>query len=247
MTKRVLILGGGSAIALAYARRRAAEGCVIVLAGRRLDVLQANAADLTARGAAEAAAIQADLGDAQAIGQIALGLLSPYPDEVLIAYGSLPDQAAAQVDLTQASQAFAVNFESPALWLLALLKARPAGHALTIGVIGSVAGDRGRGSNFVYGAAKGGLARFVEGLQHAYTDVPEVSLTLIKPGFVLTPMTADIPNRGGPLWAEPAKVGDAIAAALDAKKPLVYVPAFWGLIMLLIRHLPRAVFNKMKI
>jgi short-subunit dehydrogenase len=248
MSRRVLILGGGSGIALAYARIRAAKGCAIVLAGRRPELLQANAADLKSRGAEDAIAVEIDLADLSAPETRLSDLLAGgFPDEVLIAYGSLPDQAAAERDLALASAAFRTNFESPALWILALLRARPFGRPLSIAVIGSVAGDRGRGSNFIYGAAKGGLGRLVEGLQHAYAANPDVSLTLVKPGFVRTPMTEGIANRNGPLWADPDKVGAQIAKAVDARRAVVYTPAFWGLIMLVIRHLPRAIFNRMKI
>jgi short-subunit dehydrogenase len=248
MSRRVLILGGGSAIAHAYARRRAAQGCRLVLAGRRPDLLEANAADLKARGAAAAEVVEADLADAAALPALAERLFSAeaFPDEVLLAYGSLPDQAAAASDLDQARAALEVNMVSPALWLLALMKARPEGRALAVAVIGSVAGDRGRGSNFIYGAAKGGLARLVEGLQHANAG-SGVSITLVKPGFVMTPMTEGIPGRGGPLWATPEAVGAAIAKAVDRRKPEIYAPGFWRLIMLIIRHLPRMVFNRMKI
>jgi len=247
MSRRVLILGGGSAIALAYARVRAAQGCSIVLTGRRLDVLEANAADLRARGAEEVSVAQIDLAQTDGLLRRAEPLVvGRYPDEVLVAYGSLPDQKAAEGDLGQALEAFVINFDSPALWLLALLKLRPVERPLAVAVIGSVAGDRGRGSNFIYGAAKGGLARLVEGLQHAYAG-SEVSFTLVKPGFVVTPMTDGIANRGGPLWAQPTAVGAMIAKAVDAKRPTLYTPAFWGLIMLIIRHLPRFVFNRMKI
>jgi short-subunit dehydrogenase len=247
MSRRVLILGGGSAIALAYARIRAAEGCSVVLAGRRADLLEANAADLKARGAAGTEVVAGDLADAKALPKLAERLFAVFPDEVLIAYGSLPDQATAAGDLAQARAALEVNLVSPALWLLALMQARPQGRPLSVAVIGSVAGDRGRGSNFIYGAAKGGLARLVEGLQHAHAASPEVSITLVKPGFVMTPMTEAIPGRGGPLWATPEVVGGAIAKAVDKKRPEIYAPGFWRLIMLIIRHLPRMVFNRMKI
>ena len=249
MSRRVLILGGGSAIAFAYARVRAAEGCTVVLAGRRADLLEANAADLKARGAAGAEVVAGDLADAAALPALAQRLFAAdaYPDEVLIAYGSLPDQAAAAADLSQARAALEVNLVSPALWLLALMQARPAGRPLSVAVIGSVAGDRGRGSNFIYGAAKGGLARLVEGLQHANAGAKEVSITLVKPGFTLTPMTEGVPGRGGPLWATPDAVGAAIAKAVDKARPEIYAPGFWRPIMLLIRHLPRMVFNRMKI
>lgn len=248
MSRRVMILGGGSAIAMAYARLRAAQGCRLVLAGRRADLLEANAADLKARGAVGAEVVEADLADPAALDAVAARLFSPdaFPAEVLIAYGSLPDQAAAAADLDQARAALEVNLVSPALWLLALLKARPEGRALAVAVIGSVAGDRGRGSNFIYGAAKGGLARLVEGLQHAHAG-SEVAFTLVKPGFVMTPMTEGIAGRGGPLWATPEAVGAAIARAVDKRRPEIYAPGFWRLIMLIIRHLPRMVFNRMKI
>jgi short-subunit dehydrogenase len=248
MSRRVLILGGGSAIAHAYARIRAAEGCSLVLAGRRADLLEANAADLKARGAAGAEVVQADLADAGALPALAERLFpaDAFPDEVLVAYGSLPDQAAAAADLGQAKAALEVNLVSPALWLLALMQARPQGRPLSVAVIGSVAGDRGRGSNFIYGAAKGGLVRLVEGLQHAHAG-SEVAFTLVKPGFVMTPMTEGIANRGGPLWATPEAVGAAIAKAVDKRRPEIYAPGFWRLIMLIIRHLPRMVFNRMKI
>jgi decaprenylphospho-beta-D-erythro-pentofuranosid-2-ulose 2-reductase len=246
MSRRVLILGGGSAIAFAYARLRAAQGCHLVLAGRRTELLEANAADLVARGAAGAEVVAADLADAGALPSLAERLFTDFPDEVLIAYGSLPDQAAAASDLGTARTALEVNLVSPALWLLALLKARPHGRPLSVAVIGSVAGDRGRASNFIYGAAKGGLARLIEGLQHANAG-SEVSITLVKPGFVMTPMTENIAGRGGPLWATPEAVGAAIARAVDRRRPEVYAPGFWRLIMLIIRHLPRMVFNRMKI
>jgi short-subunit dehydrogenase len=108
-----------------------------------------------------------------------------------------------------------------------------------------VAGDRGRRSNFVYGSAKGGLDRFLEGLQHASVG-SNLTVVRIKPGFVDTPMTADLP-KGGPLWAKPEQIATDIARAVDRGGALVYTPWFWRPIMLIIRHLPRAVFNRMKI
>src|ERR1700761_4293523 len=138
MKRRILILGGGSAIALAYARVRATQGCAFVLAGRSREVLEANAADLLARGAPQAQVVEHDLGRALAIEQGAGKLFAPdaFPDEVLLAYGSLPDQGSAATDLEQARTALEVNFDSAALWLLALLKARPEGRPLAVAVIG---------------------------------------------------------------------------------------------------------------
>jgi short-subunit dehydrogenase len=247
MPHTVLILGATSAIAQAYARRKAGEGASLVLAGRRADMLDANAADLRARGAASVDVVVADLGN---MGDIAatLGKCTGrgFPDEVLLAYGSLGDQARAEDDLVQARDVIDTNFTSAALWLLALAKARPPHQPVTVVVIGSVAGDRGRASNFIYGAAKGGLEKFVQGLQHA-NAASSLRVVLVKPGFVDTPMTASIANKGGPLWASADTVAGDIAKAATSGKAAVYAPWFWWPIMTIIRNLPRPIFNRMKI
>jgi decaprenylphospho-beta-D-erythro-pentofuranosid-2-ulose 2-reductase len=248
MAQRVLILGATSAIAHAFARRKAAEGAALVLAGRRADQLEANAADLRARGASQVDVVTADLGDMERIAETAAlcrSALSAF-DEVLLAYGILGDQAQAETDLTTARAMIDVNFTSAALWLLELLRERPADRPLTILVIGSVAGDRGRKSNFVYGAAKGGLERFVEGLQHA-NAASNARIVLIKPGFVDTPMTEGIANKGGPLWATPDAVAGDIVKAAKSGKAVVYTPWFWWGIMTIIRNVPRVIFNRVNI
>jgi decaprenylphospho-beta-D-erythro-pentofuranosid-2-ulose 2-reductase len=247
MAQRILILGATSAIAHAYARRKANEGAVFVLAGRRADVLDANAADLIARGASSAAFVVADLADLSAVEATLTACCthSSAFDEVLLAYGILGDQAHAEADLAHARTLIDVNFTSAALWLLALVKG--AGLTpLTILVIGSVAGDRGRKTNFVYGAAKGGLERFVEGLQHAHATSP-VRILLIKPGFVVTPMTDGVTNQGGLLWATADTVAGDIVKTARSGKPCVYAPWFWWGIMTVIRNLPRVIFNRLNI
>jgi NAD(P)-dependent dehydrogenase (short-subunit alcohol dehydrogenase family) len=112
-------------------------------------------------------------------------------------------------------------------------------------VIGSVAGDRGRRSNFIYGATKGGLARLVEGMAHQLAPLGARAV-LIKPGFVDTPMTASFSNKGL-LWAQPEQVARVIAAAARRGGPIVYAPAYWRLIMLIIRHLPTFIFDRLNI
>ena len=137
------------------------------------------------------------------------------------------------------------NFTSAALWILALLKDRPEGHKLTIVGIGSVAGDRGRASNFIYGSAKAGFDRFLEGLAHKYDGSP-VRIVRVKPGFVDTPMTAGI-EKGGPLWAKPDQVAADIERAVEKGRRIVYTPWFWWPIMMIVRHLPWFVFRRLKI
>ena len=115
----------------------------------------------------------------------------------------------------------------------------------TIAVMGSVAGDRGRQSNYVYGAAKGLVTRYAQGLQHRFAGTA-VRVVLVKPGPTDTPMTAHLKAQGMKM-ASVETVAEGIVAAIDAGKPLAYVPGKWALIMMIIRHLPNFVFNKMRI
>ena len=243
----VVVLGGTSAIAQAYARRRASAGARFALAGRREERLNVVAADLVARGAASAEPVVMDLS---AIGEIESAVETIHarfgvPQEIVVAYGILGDQPALERDLAAAHAALDVNFTSAALWLLAFLKRRDAAQPLTAIVIGSVAGDRGRRTNFIYGAAKGGLDIFVQGLAHAYADTP-ARFVLVKPGFVDTPMTAAF-VKGGPLWSSPDRVAADIDRAVRRGARVVYTPWFWRPIMAVIRRLPWFVFRRLKI
>jgi decaprenylphospho-beta-D-erythro-pentofuranosid-2-ulose 2-reductase len=242
----VVILGATSAIAQAYARRRAA-GNKFVLLARREDRLAAIAADLIARGAAVAQSVIIDLS---AIGEIERTVESIHArfgpaQEIVVAYGTLGEQATLERDLAAARTALDVNFTSAALWLLAFLKRREAASPLTCVVIGSVAGDRGRRTNFIYGGAKGGLDIFVQGLAHAHAGTP-VRFVMVKPGFVDTPMTAAF-VKGGPLWSTPEHVAADIDRAVRRGARVVYTPWFWWPIMAVIRRLPWFVFQRLKI
>src|SRR4051794_37361896 len=244
---KILILGATSAIAQAYARRRAAKGADFLLAGRREDRLNAIAADLKACRAASAETIALDLAAMDRIGAQMRDIRARFgePDEVLIAYGVLGEQARAESDLAEARALIDSNFTSAALWMLALLKDRPQDQKLTIVGIGSVAGDRGRASNFIYGSAKAGFDRFLEGLAHK-CDRSSVRIVRVKPGFVDTPMTAGI-EKGGPLWAQPDQVAADIESAVEKGQRIVYTPWFWRPIMMIIDHLPWFVFRRLKI
>jgi short-subunit dehydrogenase len=244
--KNIWVLGGTSAIAQAYARLSAADGAKLLLVGRNADHLQANADDLTARGGETAIEILDLAGEIDRDDAVDdLVARHGFPDEVLVAYGILGDQARALAELDHARQIIEVNFTSVALWLLAIRARRGPDHPLTLVVIGSVAGDRGRASNFIYGSAKGGLDRFLEGLQHAHAGTA-LHVVRVKPGFVDTPMTAVI-EKGGPLWTQPDRVARDIRRAVDRHACVVYTPWFWRIIMLVIRLLPRSLFNRLKI
>lgn len=240
----VLILGAVSGIAQATARLYAAEGATIGLAGRNADRLKAIADDLTARGAAKIEIFEVDFTTAAAAETLAdmadkLGGI----DHVILAYGLLGDQARAEHDLDAAQEIIDVNFRSAAGWALAtadMLEKRGTGSLV---VLGSVAGDRGRRSNYVYGAAKAGLAALVEGVDHRFAGRGPRAV-IIKPGPTDTAMTAGM-KKGGPLWATPETVAAIVRKAADRGGPVVYAPARWWLIMTIIRNIPAAVFNKM--
>jgi short-subunit dehydrogenase len=243
----VVILGATSAIAQAYARRRAAAGVRFALAGRREERLKAVAADLLARGAASAEPVVVDLSAAGEIDSTVETITARFgpPQEIVLAYGTLGEQALLERDLSAARAALEVNFTSAALWLLSFLERHDAAQPLTVVVIGSVAGDRGRRTNFIYGAAKGGLDIFVQGLAHAYAGTP-MRFVMVKPGFVDTPMTAGF-AKGGPLWSSPDRVAADIERAVRRGARVVYTPWFWWPIMAVIRRLPWFVFRRLKI
>ncbi|MEP3656143.1 MAG: SDR family NAD(P)-dependent oxidoreductase [Litorimonas sp.] len=242
----VVILGGTSAVALAYARNSAKDGETVILVGRNKAKLDANVADLTARGA-NASAIVSDLGDPKTVektwGKILKSAVKI--DRVLLAYGVLGDQTESQEDLSKLQTELNTNFVSAALWCeAAFTYFRQVGKG-QLSVIGSVAGDRGRQSNYHYGAAKGGLGLLMQGMAHRAAQLKEakVGVLLIKPGFIDTPMTDHI-EKGGPLWATPEKIAKIIRRSEKKGKHLIYAPWFWRFILLIIRTVPFFVFKR---
>jgi hypothetical protein len=165
-------------------------------------------------------------------------------DRVLVAHGTLPDQARCEADVAAALAAFDINARS-VVALATLVAARlDAQGSGALAVISSPAGDRGRASNYVYGCAKAAVTNLMSGLRHRLTRRGVRVLTIL-PGFVDTPMTAAFPK--GPLWATPQRVAADIDAALERRSGVVYTPWFWRWIMLLIVHLPERVFLKTRL
>jgi len=246
LTHKVIILGALSAVAEATARIYAGEGAALVLAGRRAPELARMAQDLVIRGASQAEVVAGDLAGSDAgaaIGSIAARIGGA--DIILLAYGELTDEARAMTDLGYAAQQWRVNALSPVLWSLAAAEfLRRQGSGVLI-VIGSVAGDRGRASNALYGAAKAGLGTLVQGLAHRLAGTGARAV-LVKPGFIDTPMTAHI-RKGGPLWASPDAVAQVIVKAARKGGPIVYAPWFWRFILLAIRSAPSQVFHRTKL
>lgn len=246
--KNIVIIGATSAIAEQCARLWAAGGALeLTLVVRDAGRSQSLAQDLRVRSpASSVSVVQADFHDAGAIAALA-HTLAPGAriDIVLIAHGSLPDQQACQLDLATSRMALEVNGVSPVLFAEAFA-ARLAGqdHG-TLAIIGSVAGDRGRRSNYVYGAAKGLVTRYAQGLQHRFAG-SGVRVVLLKPGPTDTPMTAAMKRQGAAL-APVEEVAAAIVKAIARGRPVAYVPGKWRVIMLVIMHLPAIIFNKMNI
>lgn len=244
---RVAIFGANSDIAFAVARRLAETGAELVLIGRDLDALQTAAGDLKIRGAQATQIIQANFtetGDLAAIAAGAWGALGSL-DVALVSFGTMPRQIAAEADNRVAEQALIVNFVSPVLLCNALAQKFEAQGYGTIAVITSVAGDRGRKSNFIYGAAKGGLQRYLEGLRHRLFAM-NIRVLDIRPGFVATKLTAEM-QQGGLLWASPDRVAKDIVAALKAGRPILYTPWFWRFVMMGVRNMPAPLFNRTKL
>jgi short-subunit dehydrogenase len=248
-SETILVLGGTSAIAAAYARLCAQEGKRIVLVGRNQSRLDANAADLAGRGAEKVETRICDLSDREQIEAVYSDIVASCggPDEVLLAYGVLGDLAAVKSEPQALQEHLTTNFVSAAIWLELTARAFEARGSGRLVVIGSVAGDRGRQSNYPYGAANAGLERYVEGLMHRFALASgKITAHLVKPGFVDTPMT-DGMAKGGPLWASPEVVARAMRRGVLKGRRVLYVPWFWRVIMAIIRTLPALILHKTKL
>lgn len=242
--KNIVIVGATSAIATACARRWAAEGARFFLVARNAERLQQVADDLTARGAKLAVCHQLDVNE---VGEHAAMLMRCQAtldtlDIVLVAPGTLPDQAQCQADAAVAMREFNTNVTSIIGLLTPIANLIEAQRHGTIAVISSVAGDRGRPSNYLYGSAKAALSAFCEGL-NARLFKAGAHVVTIKPGFVATPMTAGLPLPG-PLVVAPDKVASDITRAIEKNKDVLYTPWFWSLIMLIIRSVPKFMFKR---
>jgi short-subunit dehydrogenase len=242
--KTLLVLGGTSDIGRATARAFAAKGWTIQLAGRDIDALKRESDDLTARAGGGVTTHRLDVLDATSLAAF-LDTLPKLPDVAVSVVGLLGEQTKAETDLDHATAIMRSNFEGPAL-LLGLLADRmlARGRGTIVGV-SSVAGDRGRASNYVYGAAKAGFTAFLSGLRNRAAK-RGVHVITVKPGFVRTRMTEgmDLP---GPLTAEPKEVADAILRGVTTGKNVIYVRSIWWPIMGIIRALPESLFKKLSL
>lgn len=240
-----IILGATSSMARAFARKVAGQNAGILLAGRDLDDLGAMAEDCRLRGARMAEAVRFDARDAGGFPALIArleqeeGMLN-----AAVFVGSMPPQAEIDADPGLIDGVVCDSFTGPARFLQLLAPLQETRGGGTVVGIGSVAGDRGRIGNYVYGAAKAGFATYLSGLRNRLTRAGGHVVT-VKPGFVDTAMTWGLPGMF--LVATPDKVADDILKAVRKKRNVIYTPFFWRFIMLIIIHVPEFIFKKLKI
>jgi len=244
--KRILIIGSTSAIAEHCARIWAARGDALHLVARNEQHVQVIASDLNVRGASEVTTYCIDLNDTdrhEELLNVADASLKGI-DIVLIAHGTLSNQKSCELSVDETLQEIQTNALSTISLLTLIANRFEAKKSGTICVISSVAGDRGRSSNYVYGSAKAMVTTFTSGLRQRLHK-SNVSVVTVKPGFVDTPMTTEF--KKGVLWAKPTTVAALIVKAIDKNKDEVYIPRFWQLILLIIKVIPSQIFKVLKL
>ena len=244
--RKILVLGATSGIAEATCRIWATQGASLFLVARNAEKLEAVAADLRTRGASYVGTAVADLDDTDkhpALLAHAVNSLTGM-DVAYLAHGILGDQEDAQEDFNVAAQILYTNLMAPVSLLTWLANFCVQRHAGTLAVLSSVAGDRGRKSNYVYGSSKAGLSAFVAGLRNR-VDREGVTILTIKPGPTRTAMTAAMPKSEK--FADADSVAESIVKAIDKRKDVLYVPFQWQPIMFVIRNIPERIFKKLNL
>lgn len=244
--RRVLILGASSAIAEETARLFAARGDQLVLVARNAQRLKTISDDLSVRGAHDVDYLVADLADTTAHAEVLRDAMTRMNglDLILIAYGTLGDQKACEQDFAEARKELETNCISVISWLTLVANQFAQQGNGSIVVISSVAGDRGRQSNYVYGSAKGALSIFLQGLRNRLSK-SNVQVLTVKPGFVDSPMTKEF--KKGLLWVKPVVIAQGIVKAVNKQKDVVYLPFFWRYIMLIIKSIPEKIFKRLSL
>ena len=245
--KNILIIGATSAISIACARVWANEKANFFLVGRNQSKLQQTADDLSVLDASSVYTYVLDVNDFELHEKVIEKCFSVMKqvDIALIAHGTLPDQAECEKDVNLALHEFSSNGLSVISLLTILANRMEAQTGGTLAVISSVAGDRGRPSNYLYGTAKAAVSVFCEGLRARLFKVGVHVLT-IKPGFVDTPMTKDL-QLPGLLLVSPEKIAKCITRGIEKKSNTIYAPGFWYFIMLIIKSIPEFIFKKLSL
>lgn len=243
----ILMIGATSAIAKATARRYAEQGKTsFTLLARNEQALQDLAHDLLVRGAEAVNTRLADFADDSCVDVLEQALAAMNSvDIVLVAHGVLGEQTEFQQDVTALKAMLYTNSISTLSMLTLIANRLEQQQHGTLAFISSVAGDRGRASNYAYGASKAIVNTFLQGLRVRLSKV-NVNVLTIKPGFVDTPMTAAF-DKKGLLWAQPEDIAKGIEKAVAKRKGVVYLPWFWRIIMGIIVRIPDRIFNKLNL
>ena len=244
--KKILVLGATSGIAEATCRIWAEQGASLFLVARNPERLAVVAADLKTRGASYVDTAVADLDDTEGHAALLAHAVNSLTgmDVAYLAHGLLGDQAAGEQEFNTAAQILHTNFVSPVSLLTWLANFCVQRHAGVLAVLSSVAGDRGRKSNYLYGSAKAGLTAFLGGLRNR-VDREGVTVLTIKPGPTRTAMTAGM--KGSERFADVNKVAASIVKAIERRQDVLYVPFQWRPIMFVIREIPERVFKKLNL
>ncbi|HEY5328838.1 MAG TPA: SDR family oxidoreductase [Acidobacteriaceae bacterium] len=244
--KRILVLGATSGIAEACCRLWAERGDSLFLVARDPEKLSAVAADMHTRGATYVGSSIANLDDTAAHPELLAHAINSLAglDIALVALGVLGDQSQAERNFARAAEILHTNFAAPASLLTWLGNYCAQRHSGTLAALSSVAGDRGRKSNYVYGSSKAGLSAFVAGLRNRI-DREGVRVMTIKPGPVRTAMTEGM--KGSEKFADVNEVAEAIVKAIDEGTDVLYVPGKWRVIMAVIRAIPERIFKKLNL
>ena len=244
--QRILVFGASSAICHEVLKLYAVEGSSFYLVARNADKLAAIGDDLIVRGGTIGGTACYDFGDWEqhektvSEGRVCLGEI----DLAIVAHGSLPDQGECEVSGAAVKACMDDNFTSAAVIIQACAQHLSLQGRGTLAVLSSVAGDRGRKSNYTYGAAKAGIDALLQGLQGRFSG-SGVKVVNIKPGMVKSPMTAQM--KHGALWSEPEAIAPRIHKAITRGRAVCYVPGYWRLIMLIIRGLPTGILARLPI
>lgn len=243
--KAVLIAGGTSDIGREVALRYAESKWRILLAARNIQEAKRNADDINARTGVEVSVHQLDILIMDGLVSF-VDALPELPDTFVCVIGELGEQASDQSQVDSSSRVLRTNFEGPAL-LIGIIAERFLNRGFgTIVGVSSVAGDRGRGSNYIYGSAKAGLTAFLSGLRNRLSS-SRVRILTVKPGFVRTRMTMGM-KLPPVLTAEAREVGQAIfRAAEEQGKDVIYIRRVWSIIMSIICIIPESIFKKMRL
>lgn len=247
MTQQIAIFGSTSAIAMEVAKIYAAKGCTLHLVARTAEKLDAAKKDLKVRGALQVFTYSFDFNRKDGYKELIEEILTNTGGKIhvsLLAYGTLPDQKRCETSLDETTEVLHLNGTSPIMLLHNLAQFYTLWQGGTIAAISSVAGDRGRFSNYTYGTAKAMLSTYMQGLRARMSHL-NVQVLTIKPGFVDTPMTEAFDK--GPLWATAADVAKGIVRAIEKKRNVVYLPFFWFWLMMIVKNIPEFIFKKLKI